>query len=82
MKSLLCLQTDTTADIILSYLQCLEATTVITEDKKYCSEQENSFNICAEIFTTYLCKNVTKYEEPFNSKVSKNNCFNFINKNI
>lgn len=66
-------QTALCPDVILSCLQCLEASTITDELATDLSKLSKYFEICADIFYSQLCKDFNKFEDPIRSKVSVNN---------
>lgn len=55
----------------MSCLHCLEAFTAVTVDvwSKNSVNLEKYFEICAEVFTSTLCKDFNNFEDPVKSKV-------------
>lgn len=72
VKSFMNLPNHISQDVILSCLQCLEASTIIPEDLKLKDPVQlyKSFEICAKIFIAHLCKEFTKFDDPVKSKVN------------
>lgn len=65
-------QKNLSSEVILSCLQCLEGSTTLTDNSncKSSNKLDNSYEVCGEIFSFYLCKEINKFEDPIKSKVS------------
>lgn len=74
-------QKDLSPDVVLSCLQCLEASTTISDDfTSNASIKLNKYlEICAEIFISQVCRDFNKFEDPISSKVSVNVFGNIFN---
>lgn len=59
-------------DVILSCLQCLEACTTGTDDSvvKDSTKLDGSYLLCANVFSSYLCRMSDSFSDPIKSKVS------------
>lgn len=74
LKEFLSLQSNISPDVSLSCLQCLEASTTVINDLKSKDSLllDKPFDICAEVFISYLCKECNNFGEPVKSKVGFN----------
>lgn len=73
MKSIVDNQKDLCPEVILSCLQCLEASTITDELATDLTKLNKYFEICADLFYSQLSKDFNKFEDPIRSKVSVNN---------